>query len=116
MLPGTEIGAALGALEAMDVDLIGLNCATGPAEMCEPLRHLPASHHPIVLPAQRGTPVGGGRQMHYDLTPEQLAEYHRRSSPSSASRSSVGAAARRPAHLAAVVAACADPRRLSASR
>src|SRR5580704_12977968 len=40
MLPGTEIGAALCALEAMDVDVIGLNCATGPSEMFEPLRHL----------------------------------------------------------------------------
>ncbi|HZM54454.1 MAG TPA: homocysteine S-methyltransferase family protein, partial [Acidimicrobiales bacterium] len=38
MLPGTEIGAALCALQAMDVDVIGLNCATGPAEMFEPLR------------------------------------------------------------------------------
>ena len=40
MLPGTEVGAALCALEAMGVDLIGLNCATGPNEMFEPLRHL----------------------------------------------------------------------------
>src|SRR5262249_232669 len=40
MLLGTEIGAALAALEPLGVDLIGLNCATGPAEMSEHLRHL----------------------------------------------------------------------------
>jgi 5-methyltetrahydrofolate--homocysteine methyltransferase len=38
MLPGTEVGAALVALQAMDIDVIGLNCATGPSEMFEPLR------------------------------------------------------------------------------
>jgi 5-methyltetrahydrofolate--homocysteine methyltransferase len=40
MLLGSEIGAALTALEALGIDAIGLNCATGPAEMSEHLRHL----------------------------------------------------------------------------
>src|SRR5215470_10645419 len=40
MLLGSEIGAALTALEPLGIDLIGLNCATGPAEMSEHLRHL----------------------------------------------------------------------------
>ena len=40
MLMGSEIGAALTALEPLGVDAIGLNCATGPAEMSEHLRHL----------------------------------------------------------------------------
>ena len=40
MLLGTEIGAALTALEPLGVDVIGLNCATGPTEMSEHLRHL----------------------------------------------------------------------------
>jgi 5-methyltetrahydrofolate--homocysteine methyltransferase len=40
MLLGSEIGAALNALEPMGIDLIGLNCATGPAEMSEHLRYL----------------------------------------------------------------------------
>ncbi len=40
MLLGSEIGAALNALEPLDIDLIGLNCATGPAEMSEHLRYL----------------------------------------------------------------------------
>src|SRR3954447_13059043 len=40
MLLGSEIGAALTALEPLEIDLIGLNCATGPAEMSEHLRYL----------------------------------------------------------------------------
>jgi len=40
MLLGTEIGAALTALEPYDIDIIGLNCATGPAEMNEAVRYL----------------------------------------------------------------------------
>ena len=40
MLLGSEIGAALNALEPLGIDLIGLNCATGPAEMSEHLRYL----------------------------------------------------------------------------
>src|SRR5215218_6578049 len=40
MLLGSEIGAALTSLEPLGIDIIGLNCATGPAEMSEHLRHL----------------------------------------------------------------------------
>ena len=40
MLLGSEIGAARSTLEALGVDVIGLNCATGPAEMSEHLRQL----------------------------------------------------------------------------
>jgi len=40
MLLGSEIGAALTALEPLGIDVIGLNCATGPAEMSEHLRYL----------------------------------------------------------------------------
>jgi 5-methyltetrahydrofolate--homocysteine methyltransferase len=78
MLPGTEIGAALCALEAMDVDLVGLNCATGPAEMFEPLRHL-SGHAAVPLSClpNAGLPSVVDGAMHYDLTPEQLAEFHR---------------------------------------
>ena len=54
MLLGTEIGAALTALEPLGIDLIGLNCATGPTEMSEHLRHLSrhARDRPV-LHAQR---------------------------------------------------------------
>jgi len=48
MLLGTEIGAALTALEPLGIDVLGLNCATGPTEMSEHLRHL-ARHAPVAL-------------------------------------------------------------------
>ncbi|HEX4867831.1 MAG TPA: methionine synthase [Acidimicrobiales bacterium] len=79
MLPGTEIGAALAALDAMRPAVIGINCATGPAEMSEHLRYL--SQHarmPIACLPNAGMPSVVDGQMHYDLTPEQLAEYQRR--------------------------------------
>ena len=71
MLPGTEIGAALTALDAMQVDVIGLNCATGPAEMGEPLRYLSAhSRVPISCLPNAGLPSVVDGKMHYDLTPD----------------------------------------------
>ena len=78
MLVGTEIGAALVALEAMRPDVIGINCATGPAEMQEHLRHL-SQHSPIpisVLP-NAGLPSVLDGRTHYDLTPPELAAYHK---------------------------------------
>ncbi len=55
MLLGTEIGAALTALESLDVDMIGLNCATGPVEMNDAVRFLGANStkHVSVLPNAR---------------------------------------------------------------
>ena len=79
MLVGSEIGAALVALGAMRPDVLGLNCATGPAEMQEHLRYL--SRHspwPISVLPNAGLPSIVDGRTHYDLTPEALAEYHRR--------------------------------------
>ena len=76
MLPGTEIGAALVALDPMRPDVIGLNCATGPAEMGEAIRYL--SQHarmPISAQPNAGLPSVVDGKMHYDLTPEQLADH-----------------------------------------
>ena len=57
MLGGTEIAAVLAAVEALRVDVIGLNCATGPAEMYEPLRYLSrASRVPISAIPNAGLP------------------------------------------------------------
>jgi 5-methyltetrahydrofolate--homocysteine methyltransferase len=55
MLMGSEIGAALTALEPLGIDVIGLNCATGPAEMSEHLRHL-ARHSRIPISCMSATP------------------------------------------------------------
>lgn len=77
MLLGTEIGAALTALEPLGIDHIGLNCATGPAEMSEHLRHL-ARHAGIGLACMpnAGLPELTADGAHYPLTPRQLADAH----------------------------------------
>jgi 5-methyltetrahydrofolate--homocysteine methyltransferase len=79
MLLGTEIGAALTALDAMRPDVLGINCATGPTEMGEHVRHL-AQHSrlPISVLPNAGLPSVVDGRMHYDLTAEQLCEHHRR--------------------------------------
>ena len=74
MLLGSEIGAALTALEPLRIDVIGLNCATGPAEMSEHLRQLSQSANVMLscMP-NAGLPIlesGGAR---YPLTPRELA-------------------------------------------
>ncbi|MEY3805611.1 MAG: methionine synthase, partial [Actinomycetota bacterium] len=78
MLVGTEIGAAYAALAAMKPDVIGINCATGPAEMQEHLRYLSEhSQLPISVLPNAGLPSVVDGKTHYDLTAEQLAEFHR---------------------------------------
>jgi 5-methyltetrahydrofolate--homocysteine methyltransferase len=77
MLVGSEVGAAVVAIGAMKPDVLGINCATGPAEMQEHLRYL-SQHSPLpisVLP-NAGLPSIVDGRTHYDLTPEQLAEFH----------------------------------------
>ena len=77
MLLGTEIGAALASLGAMRPDVFGLNCATGPKEMHEHLRHLSRySPIPISCVPNAGLPSIVDGHTHYDLTPEQLADAH----------------------------------------
>ena len=75
MLLGSEIGAALTALEPLGIDAIGLNCATGPAEMSEHLRYLAKSAQ-VVLACMpnAGLPVLGPDGASYPLTPTQLAD------------------------------------------
>jgi 5-methyltetrahydrofolate--homocysteine methyltransferase len=75
MLLGTEIGAALAALEPLGIDLIGLNCSTGPAEMSEHLRTL--SKHarvPLSVMPNAGLPILGPNGAVYPLGPDELAE------------------------------------------
>ncbi|MBZ4020540.1 methionine synthase [Streptomyces purpurogeneiscleroticus] len=75
MLLGSEIGAALTALEPLGIDMIGLNCATGPAEMSEHLRYLARhSRVPISCMPNAGLPVLGKDGAHYPLTPGELAD------------------------------------------
>ncbi|MEY4291158.1 MAG: hypothetical protein RL130_1100, partial [Actinomycetota bacterium] len=74
MLLGSEIGAALNALEPLNIDLIGLNCATGPTEMSEHLRYLSKnSHTAISVMPNAGLPILGPKGAEYPLGPEELA-------------------------------------------
>jgi 5-methyltetrahydrofolate--homocysteine methyltransferase len=77
MLLGSEIGAALTALEPLGVDLIGLNCATGPTEMSEHLRFL-SRHAQVGLSCMpnAGLPELGPDGATYPLTPPELADAH----------------------------------------
>ncbi len=75
MLMGSEIGAALTSLEPLGIDMIGLNCATGPAEMTEHLRYL-SQHAGIdvsVMP-NAGLPELTPDGARYPLGPDAIAE------------------------------------------
>jgi 5-methyltetrahydrofolate--homocysteine methyltransferase len=74
MLLGSEIGAALNALEPLGIDLIGLNCATGPTEMSEHLRYLSKnSKVQISVMPNAGLPILGPKGATYPLSPDELA-------------------------------------------
>ena len=79
MLLGSEIAAALTALEPLGIDMIGLNCATGPGEMSEHLRYLAGhSRIPISCEPNAGLPMLTPDGASYPLTPAQLADAHER--------------------------------------
>ncbi|MCW2944329.1 MAG: methionine synthase [Actinoallomurus sp.] len=77
MLLGSEIGAALTALEPLEPDVLGLNCATGPAEMSEHLRYL-ARHAGVALSCMpnAGLPQLTSDGAYYPLSPGELADAH----------------------------------------
>src|SRR5208337_2495160 len=104
MLLGTEIGAALTALEVFDVDAIGLNCATGPVEMNDAVQYLclNSTKHVSVLP-NAGLPHNEGGQAVYKLTPQELAKYHKHFVADYGVRIVGGCCGTTPEHLKAVV-------------
>jgi 5-methyltetrahydrofolate--homocysteine methyltransferase len=109
MLPGTEINAAITALVPMGIDVLGLNCATGPVEMYEPLRALASSSPlPISCLPNAGLPSLVEGKMHYDLTPLELAEHLSRFVEEFGVRAVGGCCGTTPAHLAAVVEVARD--------
>ena len=74
MLLGSEIGAALNTLEPMGIDVIGLNCATGPTEMSEHLRYLSKNAKiAISVMPNAGLPVLGANGASYPLGADELA-------------------------------------------
>ena len=75
MLLGSEIGAAFNALANLEIDLIGMNCATGPAEMSEHLRQLSqTSGIGISCMPNAGLPILKDGGAYYPLEPKEFAE------------------------------------------
>ncbi|MFM6116700.1 MAG: methionine synthase [Sphaerospermopsis kisseleviana] len=73
MLVGTEIAAVLTILEPYSIDILGLNCATGPDLMKPHIKYL-SEHSPFVVSCipNAGLPENVGGQAHYRLTPVEL--------------------------------------------
>jgi 5-methyltetrahydrofolate--homocysteine methyltransferase len=109
MLLGSEIGAALTALDPLGIDVIGLNCATGPAEMSEHLRYL-AAHTPLPLSCMpnAGLPELTSNGAYYPVTPDELARAQETFISEFGLAVVGGCCGTTPEHLAAVTARCAD--------
>ncbi|HSM84863.1 MAG TPA: methionine synthase [Candidatus Limnocylindrales bacterium] len=109
MLLGTEIGAAETAIEPYDCEIIGLNCATGPKEMNDAVRYLAhnAPKEVSVLP-NAGLPQNVGGRAHYALTPQELAEWHRKFITEYGVRIVGGCCGTTPEHIKAVAEACSN--------
>ncbi len=118
MLLGSEIGAALAVLECFMPDIVGLNCATGPSEMNDAVRFLcENATRPVSVQPNAGLPQNVGGRAVYQLTPEELAAYHRRFILEYGVRVVGGCCGTTPAHLKAVVDAVAglEPAKTSAT-
>jgi 5-methyltetrahydrofolate--homocysteine methyltransferase len=75
MLLGTDVAAAAAILRHLRVDVIGLNCSTGPEHMREPVRYL-TEHLPLPISTipNAGLPLNVNGQAVYPMEPEPLAE------------------------------------------
>lgn len=110
MLLGTEIGAAMVALEAYDqVVALGLNCATGPQEMSEHLRYLSAhSNRLLIVQPNAGLPQLVNGQPYYPLTPAELSKWLVEFVEVDGVNAVGGCCGTTPEHMAAVVDAIGD--------
>ncbi len=109
MLLGTEISAAETALEPFDCEIVGLNCATGPKEMNDAVRYLAhnAPKEISVLP-NAGLPQNVGGHAHYGLTPEELADWHKKFITEYGVRIVGGCCGTGPDHIRKVAEVCAN--------
>jgi 5-methyltetrahydrofolate--homocysteine methyltransferase len=104
MLLGSEIGAALTVLEPLGLDMIGLNCATGPGEMSEHLRYLAAhSRIPLSCFPNAGLPELSADGARYPLTAGELADAHDRFAREFGLSLVGGCCGTTPEHIAALV-------------
>jgi 5-methyltetrahydrofolate--homocysteine methyltransferase len=109
MLLGSEIGAALTALEPLGIDLIGLNCATGPGEMSEHLRYLAAhSRLPITCMPNAGLPELTADGARYPVTAAELTDAHEVFATEFGLAIAGGCCGTTPEHMAAVVRSLRD--------
>ena len=109
MLLGSEIGAALAVIESFKPDVLGLNCATGPAEMNDAVRYLcQNSTIPVCVQPNAGLPQNEGGHAVYKLTPAELGAYQRRFVVEYGVRVVGGCCGTTPEHLRAVVDALKD--------
>ena len=123
MLPGTEIGAALATIDGLRADVVGINCATGPEEMYEAIRHLTAhSRRPVACIPNAGLPRLINGAMGYDLAPDALADHLATFVAEFGVQAVGGCCGTTPEHLAAVVnrlrgtvAAARSPQHLAAA-
>ncbi len=109
LLVGTDIAASLAVIESLPIDVIGLNCATGPDLMVEHVRYL-GQHATRLVSVQpnAGLPQNVDGCAHYHLTPSELAKAHQRFARDFGVSLVGGCCGTTPTHIAAVVAAVAD--------
>ena len=107
MLLGTDIASAMTTLESLRVDVIGLNCSTGPEHMREPIRFL--SEHarlPLSVIPNAGLPLNTGTgEAIYPLEPEPMAAALREFVGDFGVRIVGGCCGTTPEHLRAIVSA-----------
>jgi len=122
LLLGSEVQAVITAIEALGVDVLGLNCGTGPDEMRAPLQALhEQSPFAISCLPNAGLPVNQGGQLVYPMTPDLFAEkvaHHVREYGLSITGGCCGTT---PDHIRALAARIGNleapaPRRISAER
>src|SRR5262245_56259552 len=104
MLLGTDIASAMTTLEALRIDVIGLNCSTGPEHMREPIRFLAAnSSRPVSCIPNAGLPLNTGTgDAVYPLEPEPMAQMLGEFVEQFGVRIVGGCCGTRPEHLAAI--------------
>ncbi|MGZ5483787.1 MAG: methionine synthase [Pyrinomonadaceae bacterium] len=109
MLMGTEIGAALTAIEPFPIDVIGMNCATGPQQMAENVRYLcQNSKFPVSVIPNAGIPENVGGHAVFKESPESLSKDLAHFARDFGVSIVGGCCGTTPAHLKAVVDAVKD--------
>jgi 5-methyltetrahydrofolate--homocysteine methyltransferase len=110
MLLGTDIASAMTTLEALPIDVIGLNCSTGPEHMREPIRYLAAnSSRPVSCIPNAGLPLNTGTgDAIYPLEPAPMAQMLGEFVDDLGVRVVGGCCGTTPAHLEAIVARVAS--------